>query len=357
MRVGLVGPWENAGAGIRARQMREILDAAGHDTFVLAQPRRWVPPGLEAALPEWCGEGVTRGSRHDIPMGEYRAWADDTGVEMVLTNQNFQFEALAELRRRGIRTIGRFNWEGFGRQHTEGLWSAYDTVFSLTRAEQHRYRSLFGFDTPFVRWGIHPSRRSCRVPDPGTGVTFFFHGGLEGRRKPIAATIEAFGRVPRPDIRLVIKSRWAKPSAEPVRLPGDHRVRRVVGDLCADDYLDLVGGCHVYLNPTRWEGLGMWIFEALGLGMPIITSDIPPVNEIVRHGVNGLLVGATPGGHKRRGVDIWEPDVADLAACIDALADPGRIAALAASLRADRPRLSWEHTKHDVLDLVEGRLA
>ena len=46
---------------------------------------------------------------------------------------------------------------------------------------------------------------------------------------------------------------------------------------------------------------GLPLYEALAFGMPIITNDNPPMNEIVEDGVNGLLVnssvdGTTPSG-------------------------------------------------------------
>ena len=49
--------------------------------------------------------------------------------------------------------------------------------------------------------------------------------------------------------------------------------------------------------PSRWEGLGLHLYEATALGMPIITNDNPPMNEVVRDGENGLLVpGSEMGG-------------------------------------------------------------
>jgi glycosyltransferase involved in cell wall biosynthesis len=45
----------------------------------------------------------------------------------------------------------------------------------------------------------------------------------------------------------------------------------------------------LYVTPTRYEGFGLTLLEAMAAGCPIVTSDIPVVNEIVRHGVNGWL--------------------------------------------------------------------
>ena len=46
----------------------------------------------------------------------------------------------------------------------------------------------------------------------------------------------------------------------------------------------------LYITPTRYEGFGLTLLEAMAAGAPIVTSDIPVVNEIVQHGENGWLV-------------------------------------------------------------------
>ncbi len=49
----------------------------------------------------------------------------------------------------------------------------------------------------------------------------------------------------------------------------------------------------LYITPTRYEGFGLTLLEAMAAGCPVVTTDIPVVNEIVRHGENGWL---TPYG-------------------------------------------------------------
>jgi glycosyltransferase involved in cell wall biosynthesis len=41
--------------------------------------------------------------------------------------------------------------------------------------------------------------------------------------------------------------------------------------------------------PTRYEGFGLGPLEAMAAGCPVITTDVPVVNETVRDGENGLL--------------------------------------------------------------------
>ncbi len=48
--------------------------------------------------------------------------------------------------------------------------------------------------------------------------------------------------------------------------------------------------CDCMATPSRWEGFGMVFIEALACGAVVVTSDIAPMNEFIRHEENGLLV-------------------------------------------------------------------
>ncbi|AJY69266.1 glycosyltransferase [Geobacter sulfurreducens] len=48
--------------------------------------------------------------------------------------------------------------------------------------------------------------------------------------------------------------------------------------------------CDCMCVPSRWEGFGIVFIEALASEAIVVTADIPPMNEFVQHGHNGLLV-------------------------------------------------------------------
>lgn len=45
----------------------------------------------------------------------------------------------------------------------------------------------------------------------------------------------------------------------------------------------------VYVYPTRLDGLGLTMYEALASGLPVITSDFPPMNEAVNCNIGRLV--------------------------------------------------------------------
>jgi glycosyltransferase involved in cell wall biosynthesis len=63
-----------------------------------------------------------------------------------------------------------------------------------------------------------------------------------------------------------------------------------------DDVADLMAASDLFVFPSLYEGLGGALIEALGLGLPIVASDIPALREVVRQGVNADLV--PPGDPK-----------------------------------------------------------
>ena len=72
-------------------------------------------------------------------------------------------------------------------------------------------------------------------------------------------------------------------------------------DRPTDEHLRQFAGCHVCLSPSRWEGLGLPLYEAVAFGMPSITNDSPPMNEIVIDGVNGVCVDSVRWGEAGSG--------------------------------------------------------
>ena len=238
MRLGVVSKWFNRGQPVVGRQTRSALEELGHETFVLARPKkeRGPRPGALDRDDVWYQPGVTEASAYDIPVAEYERWVSDNGIEAILCDQNYQFAELAALRARGVRTIGRFVWEHFSADHVAGARRAYDLVFSLTRAEQDRYAGM-GIESPYVRWGCHPELlavaedRAPRAEHPDT-VTYVFPGGFLGHRKPVEPVLEAFMATADPRLRLLVKAQveraQVRPAAEAAER--DPRIRLTVGD-------------------------------------------------------------------------------------------------------------------------------
>ncbi len=132
----------------------------------------------------------------------------------------------------------------------------------------------------------------------------------------------------------------------------DPRIELVLADLPTAEHLQLFADSDVCLAPARWEGLGLHLYEALAFGMPIVTNDAPPMNELVEDGFNGLLVGSRQDGVASSGIPAYAPDAKDLERAIDLLADPDLREKLSKGARKMAERRSWSHTVSDVGGLL-----
>ena len=352
MRIGVVTKWFNRGQPVVGRHTRSALEALGHDTFVLARPKkeRGPQPGALSRDDVWDQPGVTEASQYDIPLAEYVEWIERAGIEAIFCDQNYGWDELAELRKRGVKVIGRFVWEHFTGAHVEDARRAYDLVFSMTRAEQKRYRDM-GLETPYVPWGCHPEL--IEISDSitrldGEHVTFVFTGGFLGHRKPLEPVLEAWAKVESERARLVVKAQVERSrlAAAEDAAARDARIELRIADEPTRPHLEAVASCDVTLSPARWEGLGLPLYEAVAFGQPAITNDVAPMNEIIGDEENGLLVRSVPDGEARSGIPAHAVDPAALAEAIDRLAEDdalrAELAAGAVALReGDR---AWEHT-------------
>jgi 1,2-diacylglycerol 3-alpha-glucosyltransferase len=356
VRIGVISYWFNRGQATVGRQLRGILDGLGHETSVLARPTKasFQRPGYIERHDVWDQPRVTSASHFLIPADEYLRWAQELELDAVLLDQNYQFDEIEQLRARGVRTIGRFVWEAFREEHVPGALRAYDVIYSLTRCERDRYRAL-GIDSPFVPWGCHPELLSVSAERDPSVVTYFFPGGYLSRRKPLREVVTAFARVADPRLRLLVKIQGARGAGE-AELELARRTSRVTvveGDLPTHQHRELMASADACVAPSRWEGLGLHLYEATALGLPIITNDRPPMDEVVHHEDNGLLIESRAVEPAFSGVPAFDPDPAALTAAIRRLADATTRERLSTGARrASRERLSWERTVDAIGDLV-----
>lgn len=357
MRVGIVTKWFASGQAVVSRYVRSALEELGHETYVLAREGTGPRSGVteRVADPIWDQPGVTETGESDVPLETYRDWAGGNGLDVVMADNLYQFEELAALRADGVRTIGRFVWEHFAEEHVAGAREAFDVVYSLHRGERERYADM-GIESPRIPWGCHPELLAVEpaMVDDGL-VRLLLPGSFMGKRKPLDEVLEAFSRTRDERLRLIVKGQTDKKGGKLARAAErDGRIEVLIADEPTGRHLSFVAGCDVCLAPTRWEGLGLPLYEAIAFGQPVITNDNAPMNEAIEDGVNGILVGAEAEGTARSGIPSWSPDVGELAAAIERIADDDLRASLAAGAREVREgERAWSRTVAGYAELLE----
>ena len=378
IRVGIVSKWIASGQAVVARHLRSALTELGHESFVLARPgsgpraRKAASATGGAIDPVWDQPGITEASDHHVPLGEYEDWIRANSIDLILCDENYQFDEINTLREQGVRTVGRFVWEYFGAEYAHAARTAFETIYSLTRCERERYAEL-GIASPYIPWGIHPELLEPPAGPPGLGggsaaphdphprtrsggdagcTSFYFPGGILGRRKPIRKVLKAFTRT-EGDLRLVISAQVPRnDELLSAAAAEDPRIELALEDEPEAAHRARFASCDVCLAPSRWEGLGLPLYEATAFGMPIITNDKPPMSEMVLDGRSGILVASTPSGEARSGITAWDPDPGELAAAIERLGDRRELERMAGGVAELREQRAWRHTVAALGELI-----
>jgi glycosyltransferase involved in cell wall biosynthesis len=119
--------------------------------------------------------------------------------------------------------------------------------------------------------------------------TFVFVGRLT-RQKALGTAIDAIARVP--EARLVLvgdgPERAQLDRAAAASGAGERITFR--GALSRDEALRTVAGADAALLSSDWENLPHSAVEALSVGVPVVSTAVGGVPEVVRDGENGLLV-------------------------------------------------------------------
>jgi glycosyltransferase involved in cell wall biosynthesis len=177
-------------------------------------------------------------------------------------------------REMGVATVCVPMWEWFKGDAPE--WKLVDLFVCPTRQTEKVVQS-YGFrNTVVIPWALDLARLPRRQI-LGPARHFIHNAGLVDHddRKGTRDTIRAFTKVTRPDIRLTV--RMQKPVSLP---PLDDRITLEVGNLPDPAGLYSVGD--VCIQPSKMEGLGFMVLEPVAAGLPVITTDYPPMNEFVR---------------------------------------------------------------------------
>lgn len=105
--------------------------------------------------------------------------------------------------------------------------------------------------------------------------------GRLDRQKGVDTTIDAFRRLIEriPDAVLIVAGRPGNASAVVEAKARDCPAIRLLGH--RTDVPDLMCAADVLSFPSRWEGLGGTLVEAMALRLAIVASDIPPLAETI----------------------------------------------------------------------------
>lgn len=284
-RIGMVSIWFHRGQSEVSRTLRQALIDNGHEVFIFGRMGGiYSEPKQERDDPYWQLPNIEFYDDYAIPTKVLMQWALTNKLDAVVFNEEYDFglpQAIRALRKKTIHYVDFIHpdWKLGLRQHYHQLWSA-----------THRTTKLladYGLadTTRHIAWGLHPS--IAYLGDQTPAYDFFHNAGWLGInfRKGTDLVIQAFDKLTGPRGRYSLLVHAQVPSQmlssieslalgmlmergltwrhETVPSPGLYHLGRVV------------------VQPSRLEGLGLTIPEAMYQGRAVITTDAPPMNEFV----------------------------------------------------------------------------
>ncbi|MCS6882842.1 MAG: glycosyltransferase family 4 protein [Oscillochloridaceae bacterium] len=179
--------------------------------------------------------------------------------------------------------------------HAPLLW--VDHVVALSRAERNLLARL-GLDP--LRVSVLPNAVDLRVyedepPPVGARPPLVLFIGQLVPRKGFDLLARAMPLVVRavPEARFVFVSHNRDGELELRRIAAEGGVAdrlAIMGPVSEAEKIGLLHEAAVMAAPSRYEGFGIPLIEALAAGAPVVTTDVVAGNEIIAHERTGLLV-------------------------------------------------------------------
>jgi len=310
--VFLTGIWppDVGGPATHGPEFSRFLVERGHDVTVIT-----MGDGEPEVRP--CEVVVvSRGSRFPVRYGKVAAIAAQRArsADVIYATATYAAASFASTVSRTPLVAKLVSDSAYERARRYGLFDgtleefqepASARVEALKRARTQALRRARSIVVPSAylaalagRWGLERSLIGV-LPNPAPEIdvtparlsrgTFVFVGRLT-RQKALEVAIEAVGRVPASSLVVIGDG----PDRE--RLEAHARASRAAGRieftgaLPRHEALAVVAGAEAALLTSAWENFPHSAVEALAAGVPVVSTAVGGVPEIVRDEVNGLLV-------------------------------------------------------------------
>ena len=262
-RWGLIAPNNDSGLGRMAQDLKTILPIGRH---LVAE---------SSNLPERPLVGP-RETRFSSTWTEAQLESELRGFQGLIFFENNSWHPLLlqTARRMKIRTVCIPMWEWFRGLSPQWLNCDY---FACPNEMCLRVVRSYGYNnSALVPWTLDLSRLPQRVVS-GPARHFVHNAGVvdPDDRKGTNQAIAAFAKTSHPEIHLTVRMQ-----KEAGICTSDKRIKLWVGNL-SDPY-ELYAEGDAFIQPSKLEGMGFMVLEAVASGLPVITLDAAPMSEWVR---------------------------------------------------------------------------
>ena len=285
MNIGFISTWFERGAAYVTKSYIEALQDK-NNIFVYAR-------GGESFAKDdsdWNKDYVTWGKRlsgTNINKIHLYEWIKKNEINVVFFNEQHEFSIVASLKR-DFRNLKIGSYIDYYKENTIEFFDIYDFIICNTKRhyeafENHKQKY-------FVPWGTNTNifKPNYQLAKKSNELVFFHSAGMSNR-KGTDLVIKAFIKG-----ELFNRSKLIIHTQVDIKGISGYETNdllkyniQVIKKTVTAPGLYYLGDVYVY--PTKLEGLGLTIFEALASGLPVITTDNAPMNEVVTNDVGKLI--------------------------------------------------------------------
>ena len=278
MRIGIVTTWFERGAAYVSRIYMNLLVKEGHEVFIYA---RGGERHESQQAKEWNETYVTRSTKYTstkIEISKFKKWLQINKIESVLFNEQQDFTILAWMKK-NLPEIKIGAYVDYYTENTIPFFRIYD--FLICNTHRHMQAMEKHPQKFYVEWGTDISKyKPLESNEEKHDKIRFFHSAGMSERKGTDILVQTYiNSNLKSQSELIIHTQL--PCEKICGYTKDQLEENgitVIEKTVTPPGLYYLGDVYVY--PTKLDGLGLTMYEALACGMPLITSDFPPMNEV-----------------------------------------------------------------------------
>ena len=337
-KIGFASNWYSTpkGHSYVIRDLVRILNKAGHETHMFRCGANKLDTEFDKPTT------LKNYPNRLIPKEDFESWLDEVKPDYCVFMEYQQWwdedhDKVQICKDRGIKPIGFLVWEKLNWDKVDH-YKQYWKILSPTGFQTKLMRKKGLYNTVHIKWGAFFDEIDVVEEPPRQDKIVYYHcagsGGV-GDRKNTAKVIEAYKQVKDDNTELFITHLGNKMFSR----------KEIIGFM---KYAD------VLINASKWDTIGLNNIEANVCGRPVITTDAPPMNELIKDNVNGFLVKAVEDTCEHVTCPSMDISVDDLADKMKICKNKDILKTLQGNARIfAETNFDWRKNKQDILKLFK----
>lgn len=286
MKIGIVTTWFERGAAYVSKQFEDIL-SVDHSVFIYARGGE----KYEKLDPKWNKDNVTWGKVVNTPLAttlihkkDFKKWILKHQIEAVIFNEQHWWLPIVWCNEMNVKTVAYIDYYT---ENTIPLFAAYDCLICNTQKHFSAFKWHPG--AVYVPWGTDttvftPSEQESPATN-SEKIRLFHSCGMSPKRKGTDLLLKSLEKLDHSNYELIIHSQVSVPQVFPELLGiitkySEEGKLRIITKTVSAPGLYQMGDIYVY--PSRLEGIGLTVPEAISSGLGVIVPDCGPMNEFVK---------------------------------------------------------------------------